>query len=115
MRKALEPDPRPRLRVYARIFGTEIVTKGRAAYLDARPNAKAEDAARTADQARAEIEALGALTPAEAVRRIEQTRATGRAAGEAATRALAERSHELPSRSHSRDTKPRYDEPGLSR
>lgn len=76
MRKALEPDPSPRLRIYARIFGTDTVAKYQAAYLDARPHTNAENQTRTEQQARAEIEALRSLSPTEAVRRIEQTRAT---------------------------------------
>ena len=75
VRKTLEPNPWPRLRAYARIFGTETVEKHRASYADARPHNIAENQARTAAQARAEIAALRALTPAEAVERIEQTRA----------------------------------------
>lgn len=95
VRKALEPDPWPRLRIYARIFGTETVAKNRAAYLDARPHMNVENQARTASHARSEVEALRALTPAEAIERIEQTRAVHEAAREAAARALEERRRRL--------------------
>lgn len=95
VRQTLEPDPWPRLRIYARIFGAETVAKRRAAYFDARPHANAENQARTAKQARAEIEALRTLTPAEAVQRIEQTRETEQTKREAAERALNERQRQL--------------------
>ena len=114
VRKALEPDQWPRLRTYARIFGTEAVAKQQVAYLDARPHANAESQARAAKHARTEIEALRALTPAEAVRRIEQTRATEQAQREAAERALNERQRQLDSsRSHAHDSGPQYRGPSL--
>lgn len=113
VRKTLEPDPWPRLRVYARIFGTDAVVSNRAVYRAARPHANAEDAARAAHQARAEIEALRALSPAEAVERIEQTRAAQQAAREAAERALSERQRQLRSTSRSRDSDPHYGGPSL--
>lgn len=114
VRKTLEPDPWPRLRIYARIFGAEAVAKHRAVYLDARPHANAENQSRSAKRARAEIEALRALTPAEAVERIEQTRATEQAQREAAERALNERQRQLdPSRSHAHDSGPLHRGPPL--
>jgi hypothetical protein len=115
VRKALEPDDLPRLRIYSRIFGTATVMKNRAVYLDTRPHANAENQARTAHHARAEIEALRALTPAEAVERIEQTHAAERTAREAADHALAERRRRFPSRSYSREDGPQRDGPSLSR
>ncbi|MFV0375374.1 AAA family ATPase, partial [Microbacterium sp.] len=116
VRKTFGPDPWPRLRIYARIFGTDAVVNNRAVYLTARPHANAEDATRTAAQARAEIEALRALTPAEAVERIEQTRATEQAAREAANHALRERQRQLdPSHSHTHDSTPHYGGPSLGR
>lgn len=116
VRKTLEPDPWPRLRIYARIFGAETVAEHRAAYLDTRPHANAKNQARTAKRARAEIEALQALNPAEAVQRIKQIRATEQAKREAADRALAERQRQLaPSRTQARENGPRYDGPTLGR
>ncbi|RGE17903.1 TrwC relaxase [Leucobacter sp. wl10] len=112
VRKALEPDPWPRLRIYARIFGTEAVAKHRAAYLDARPHANAENAARIAKQARAEIDTLQALTPVEAVERIEQTRATEQAQRDAADRALKKRQRQLDP-SHTPDRGPSDGGPSL--
>lgn len=112
---ALRPDDLPHLRIYARIFGAQTVTKNLAAYLNARPASRAEDAARTAEQARAEITALRALTPDEAIERIDQTRATEHALQQAAEHAFNEHQHQLPDRSHVRDSGPRHDEPGLSR
>lgn len=38
VRNTLQPDDLPRLRIYARIFGTETVVNNRAAYLTARPH-----------------------------------------------------------------------------
>lgn len=113
--KALEPDPWPRLRIYACIFGAEAVASNRAAYLDARPHVNAKDASRTAEQARAEIAALRALTSAQAVRRIEQTRATEQTQREAADRAWDERQRQLDSRSRTHDSGPSYDGPSLGR
>lgn len=107
VRKTLEPDDLPRLRAYVRIFGTDTVVKNRAAYLDARPYANAENQTRTAQHARSEIEALRALTPAEAVERIEQTRAAEQTAREAAERALAERRRQLHPEPHTRDSRTR--------
>lgn len=115
VRKALEPDPWPRVRVYARIFGPEAVAKNRAAYLDARPRANAENQAHAAGEARTEIETLRALTPVEAVRRIEQTRAIEQAQREAADRALNERQRQFDSRSRAHDSGPSYDGPSLAR
>ena len=115
MRKALEPDDPPRLRIYARIFGTDTVVKNRGFYLDARPRANAENQTRTAQQARAEVAALRALTPAEAVERIEQTRAAEQTAREAAGRALAERRRQLHHEPHTRDSSPHHDGPSIGR
>jgi conjugative relaxase-like TrwC/TraI family protein len=107
VRKTLEPDPLPRLRVYARVFGTEAVVKNQAVYLDARPSSIVEAATRTAKQTRAEVEALRALAPAEAVRRIEETRATEQAQREAADRALNDRQQQVDhSRPHTRNSGP---------
>lgn len=91
LHKTLDPDPWPRLRIYARIFGTETVLNNRATYVAARPHANAEEATRAAQLARAEIEALRALTPAKAVKRIERASATEQAQCEAADRASRER------------------------
>ena len=115
VRKALEPDDPPRLRIYARIFGTDTVVKNRGFYLDARPRANAENQTRTAQQARAEVAALRALTPAEAVERIEQTRAAEQTAREAAGRALAERRRQLHHEPHTRDSSPHHDGPSIGR
>lgn len=116
VRKAMEPDPWPRLRIYARIFGTEAVAKHQAAYLDARPHANAEDAARAAQHARAEIKALRALTPAEAVHRIEQTHTADQARREVGDRALNEHQRQLDtSRSHTRDSGPHDGRPSMGR
>lgn len=115
VRSTLEPNDLPRLRIYARIFGIEAVMSNRAAYVAARPHANAENATRTAHRARAEVEALRALTPAEAIHRIEQTRAAEQVAREAADRALNERQRQLASRSRIRDSGPIYDGPSLSR
>lgn len=115
VRKTLEPDDLPRLRVYARIFGADTVAKRRGFYLDARPHANAENQTRTAQQARAEVAALRALTPAEAVERIEQARATEQAAREAAERALAERRRQLHTEPRTRNSGPHHDGPSLSR
>ena len=114
VRRTLEPGPWPRLRIYARIFGAETVAERRTAYLDARPHANAKDASRTAQQARAEIETLRALTPAEAVQRIQQTRATEQARREAAERALNERQRQLDP-SHTPDRGPSHGGPSLGR
>ena len=115
VRSTLQPDDRPRLRIYARVFGIEAVMSNRAAYVAARPHANAENATRTAHRARAEVETLRALTPAEAVHRIEQTRAAEQVAREAADRALNERQRQLASRSRIRDSDPIYGGPSLSR
>lgn len=112
---ALRPDDLLHLRIYARIFGAQTVTKNPAAYLNTRPASRVEDATRTAEQARAEIAALRSLTPTEAVERINQTRATEHALPQAAEHAFNEHQHQLPDRSHVRDSGPRYDEPGLIR
>ena len=105
----------PRLRVYARIFGADTVAKRRGFYLDTRPHANAENQTRTAQHARAEIEVLRALTPAEGVERIKQTRAAEQAAREAAERALAERRRQLHPEPHTRDSTPHHDAPSLGR
>lgn len=115
VRKTLEPDDLPRLRTYARVFGTDTVVRNRAAYLDARPHTNAENHTRTAQHARDEIEALRALTPAEAVERIEQTRTAEQAAREAAEHALAERRRQLHHEPNARDSGPRHDGPTLGR
>ena len=115
VRSTLQPNDLPRIRIYARVFGIEAVMSNRAAYVAARPHANAENATRTAHRARAEVEALRALTPAEAVHRIEQTRAAEQVAREAADRALNERQRQLASRSRIRDSDPSYDGPPLSR
>ncbi|WP_342371764.1 AAA family ATPase [Propioniciclava soli] len=91
VRKTLQPDDLPRLRIYARIFGIKTVMSNRAAYVAARPHTNAENATRTTHRARAEVEALRALTPTEAVARINKTRAAEQAAREDAERALRER------------------------
>ncbi|GAB2516947.1 hypothetical protein CATRI_00135 [Corynebacterium atrinae] len=109
------PDDLPRLRVYARIFGADTVAKRRGYYVDARPHAHAENQACTAQQARAEIEALRALTPAVAVERIDQTRAAEQAQRHAAERTLNERQRQLGSAPYSRDHGDRYSGPSLSR
>ena len=64
--------------------------RNRDAYLSTNPEQRAESAAQTAKHARAEAELLRSLTPAEAVARIEQTRAA-EAAREEARRAEQER------------------------
>ena len=111
VRKTLEPDDLPRLRAYARIFGTDTVVKNRAAYLYACPRANAERATHTARQARTEIEALRVLTPAEAVERIEQTRAAEQSARKAAEHATTERRREFSI--GSRSSRPHQDGPTL--
>ena len=116
VRKMLEPDPWPRLRIYARIFGTETVANNRAAYLATRPHANAEDATRASRHARAEIEALRALTPTEAVQHFEQTRTAEQARRDVSDRALNERQRRLDtSRSYPHDSGPRDGRPSLGR
>lgn len=115
MRSTLQPDDRSCLRIYARIFGIEAVMSNRVAYVDARPHANAENATHSAHRARAEVEPLRSLTPAEAVHRIEQTRAAEQVAREAADRALNEHQRQLASRSRTRDSDPIYGGPSLSR
>lgn len=115
MRATLRADRLQCLRIYARIFGAEAVAKNRATFLDTRPHANAASATRTARQTRAEIEALRALTPAEAVQRIEQTHAAQEVAREAAEHALAEHRWQLAARSPSRDGGLDHEEAGLSR
>lgn len=116
VRETLEPGPWARLRIYARVFGAEAVAERRAAYLDARPHANAKNQARAAQQARVEIDALQALTPAEAVQRIQQTRDTEQAKREAAERALNERQRQLDaSRGHAHAGSPRDGGPSLGR
>ncbi len=109
----LEPNPWPSVGIYARIFGDDAVRKNPGAYVNARPARQAEDATRTAQHARAEAEALRALTPAEAVERIKLTRAAEEARRETA-RALAERERQLPA-SRSPHSSPSHDSPSLSR
>jgi len=64
-----------RLSAYARAFGAETVIRNQQAYLTTNPVQQAARAAKTAKQAREEAKLLRSLTPAEAVARIEQTRA----------------------------------------
>ena len=64
-----------RLAAFARVFGAETVSRNRQAYLGTNPARQAASAAQTARRARKEAELLRSLTPAEAVGRIEQTRA----------------------------------------
>ncbi|OLT16015.1 hypothetical protein BJF80_08745 [Serinicoccus sp. CUA-874] len=90
----MEPNPWPTIGVYARVFGDEAVRKNPGAYVNARPARLAADATRTAQTARAEAETLRALTPAEAVERIAQTRASEESRRETA-RILAERERQL--------------------
>lgn len=79
-----------RLAAFGRVFGVERVHRNRDAYLSTNPAQRAERATQTAQHARAEAELLRSLTPAEAVARIEQTRAAA-AAREEAQRAAQER------------------------
>ncbi|WP_454158196.1 MobF family relaxase [Microbacterium lacticum] len=111
----LEATPWPIIGVYARIFGEDAVRKNPGAYVNARPARQAEEATRAAQQARAESEALRALTPVEAVRRIVQTRAAEQAQRAAADRALNERQRQLDSRSHTHDRGPSREGPYLAR
>ncbi len=111
----LEPNPWPSIGVYARIFGEDAVRKNPGAYVNARSARQVEEATRAAQQARAEAEALRALTPVEAVRRIVQTRAAEQAQREAADRALNERQRQLDSRSHTHDRGPSREGPSLAR
>ena len=60
---------------FARVFGTESVSRNRPAYLSANPALQVARAAEAARQARDEAELLRSLTPAEAAERIGQTRA----------------------------------------
>ena len=71
-----------RLVAFARAFGSERVIRNQQAYLTTNPAQQAARATKTAKQAREEAALLRTLTPAEAVARIEQTRA-GQAASEA--------------------------------
>ncbi|MGO3234269.1 MAG: MobF family relaxase, partial [Microbacterium sp.] len=64
-----------RLVAFARVFGSERVIRNQQAYLTTNPAQQAARAANTASQAREEAELLRTLTPAEAIERIEQTRA----------------------------------------
>jgi len=64
-----------RLATFGRVFGAEQVFRNREAYLRTNPAQQAANAAQAAQQARDEAELLRSLTPAEAVTRIEQTRA----------------------------------------
>ncbi len=116
VRKALEPDLWPSLRIYVRVFGTDAVVNNRAAYLAARPHTNAEDANRTAQQVRTEIEVLRALTPAEAVERIEQARAAEQAQREASDHARRERQRQVhSSRTSVHDSASHHDRPALGR
>ena len=72
-----------RLAAFGRVFGAERVIRNRDVYLSANPGQRAESATQAAKHARAEAELLRSLTPAEAVARIEQTRATAAARVEA--------------------------------
>ena len=90
------------------------MTKHRASYADARPHINAENQTRTAAQARAEIAALRALAPVEAVERIEHTRAAEQAAREAAAHEVAAREGQLQATSRTRDNSPHYG-PSLGR
>ncbi|WP_235829352.1 ATP-dependent DNA helicase [Gulosibacter macacae] len=78
-----------RLAAYSRLFGTERVFRNRDAYLSPNPSQRTMSATQTAKNARAEAELLRSLTPADAVARIEQTRAA-EAAREEARRAKQE-------------------------
>lgn len=71
-----------RLVAFARVFGAETVIRNQQAYLTTNPAQQAARATKTAKQAREESVLLRTLTPAEAVARIEQTRAA-QAASEA--------------------------------
>lgn len=64
-----------RLAAFARVFGAETVSRNRQAYFTANPAQQAARARKNAQQAREEAELLRWLTHAEAVARIEQTRA----------------------------------------
>ena len=90
----MEPNPWSSISIYVRIFGEEAVRKNPGAYVNARPTRQAEDATRTAQQARAEAKTLRAMTPAEAVERIKLTRAAEETRRENA-RVLAERERAL--------------------
>lgn len=94
LHSVIGPNPWPTIGVYARVFGDDAVRKNPGAYVNARPARLAEDATRTAQQARAEAETLRAMAPAEAVERIKQTRAAEEARRETA-RMLAERERQL--------------------
>lgn len=109
----IEPNPWPSIGIYARIFGEDAVRKNPGAYVNARPARRAEDAIRTAQHARAEAETLRALTPAEAVERIKETRAAEEARRETA-RMLAERERQLRV-SRSPHSGPSREGPSLSR
>ena len=94
-----------RLAAFGRVFGAEQVFRNRTAYLSTNPAQRAASAAQAATRARAEAELLRSLTPAEAVARIEQTRAV-----EAARRAEQERASRYDYRHEHRST-PRQDGP----
>ncbi|MBF9335025.1 AAA family ATPase [Microbacterium lacticum] len=113
LHSVIEPNPWPTIGVYARVFGDEVVRKNPGAYVNARPARQAEDATRTAQHARAEAETLRALTPAEAVERIRQSRAAEEAGLEAG-RMLAERERQLRV-SRSFHSSPSHDGPRLGR
>lgn len=115
LHKALEPDRWPRLHIYTRIFGAETVMRNRASYLNAPPHSNAENQARTARQARTEIETLRALAPVDAVRRIEQTHAVQETARDAADRGHEERRRQLGPTSRAHESGPLRGGPSLSR
>lgn len=111
----MEPNPWPSLSVYARVFGDDAVRKNPGAYVNARPVRQAEDATHTARQARAEAETLHAMTPAEALERIRQTRAAEQVGRGVAARALEDRRRQLGSRSPERDSGTRESGPSIGR
>lgn len=111
----IEPNQWPTISVYGRVFGDDAVRKNPGAYVNARPSRQAEDATRTAQHARAEAETLRALTPAEAVERIKQTRVAEEAGRETA-RMLAERERQRQLQAaRSPHSGPSHDGPSLGR
>jgi len=94
-----------RLAAFGRVFGAEQVFRIRTAYLSSNPAQRTRSAALAAKHARAEAELLRSLTPAEAVARIEQTRAA-----EAARRAEQERANRY-GHGHEHRSTPRQDGP----
>ena len=75
-----------RLAAFGRVFGAEQVLRNREAYLRTNPAQRATSTAQAAKHAREEAELLRSLTPAEAIARIEQTRAEQAAREAARTR-----------------------------